>query len=144
VIRGATRADAEAIAQIHTRAWRHNYDGIVDAAQLDSLDVELRTQQWVDWLDKPGVQTLVEEVDGRLAGFTAIEGDMLRALYVDPPAQGAGAGSRLLAAAQDAGARRLDVFSANGHARGFYERRGWRDAGDAGEHRGLPVRRYVR
>jgi GNAT superfamily N-acetyltransferase len=88
--------------------------------------------------------TVVEDVEGRVAGFAAIEGTMLRALYVDPPAQGAGVGSRLLEAAQEAGVRALEVYTANGHARGFYAGHGWRDAGDAGEHRGLPVRRYER
>ena len=63
---------------------------------------------------------------------------------MDPAAQGAGVGSALLAEAQAAGARELRVLEANGHAREFYEARGWRDDGEGGIYRGRPTRRYVR
>jgi GNAT superfamily N-acetyltransferase len=83
----------------------------------------------------------VADVGGRVAGFASY-GDArgehagpglgeLHAIYVDPPAQGAGAGSALLAAAEqglrDEGHERamLWVFVRNGLARAFYAARGW-------------------
>lgn len=56
----------------------------------------------------------------------------LYAIYVDPPAQGAGLGTRLLGHAVDRlrergfGAAVLWTFVENGLARAFYERHGWR------------------
>jgi GNAT superfamily N-acetyltransferase len=144
VIRRAVRADAAAIAVVHVRAWNHNYDGIVAGEHLAARTVEARTEQWSEWLSDPGVLVWVDEVEGEIAGFAAVTGHELRGLYVDPAAQGAGAGSRLLGEAEAAGASELEVFEANGHARGFYEARGWRDDGDGGEWLNLRVRRYVR
>jgi GNAT superfamily N-acetyltransferase len=144
VIRRAARDDAEAIAVVHVRAWNHNYDGIVAREHLAARTVEERTERWLEWLGDPGVRVWVDEVEGEIAGFAAVTGHVLRGLYVDPAAQGAGVGSRLLGEAEAAGARELEVFAANGHARGFYEARGWRDDGDAGEWLGLRVRRYVK
>jgi GNAT superfamily N-acetyltransferase len=86
----------------------------------------------------------VDEVDGRVVGYASVRERALTTLYVDPVAQGAGVGTRLLAEAEAAGAAELEVFEANGHGRRFYEDRGWRDAGPAGEWLDRPLRRYVR
>jgi ribosomal protein S18 acetylase RimI-like enzyme len=144
VIRRAARADAAAIALVHVHAWNHNYDGIVAGEHLAARTVEARMEKWLEWLDDPAVLVWVDEVEGEIAGFAAVTGRELRGLYVDPAAQGAGVGSRLLSEAEGAGACELEVFAANGHARGFYEARGWRDDGDAGEWLDLRVRRYVK
>jgi ribosomal protein S18 acetylase RimI-like enzyme len=144
VIRRAARADAAGIALVHVHAWNHNYDGIVAGEHLAARTVEARMEKWLEWLDDPAVLVWVDEVEGEIAGFAAVTGRELRGLYVDPAAQGAGVGSRLLSEAEGAGACELEVFAANGHARGFYEARGWRDDGDAGEWLDLRVRRYVR
>jgi ribosomal protein S18 acetylase RimI-like enzyme len=144
VIRRAARADAAGIALVHVHAWNHNYDGIVAGEHLAARTVEARMEKWLEWLDDPAVLVWVDEVEGEIAGFAAVTGRELRGLYVDPAAQGAGVGSRLLDEAEGAGACELEVFAANGHARGFYEARGWRDDGDAGEWLDLRVRRYVK
>jgi ribosomal protein S18 acetylase RimI-like enzyme len=144
VIRRAARADAAGIALVHVHAWNHNYDGIVAGEHLAARNVEARMEKWLEWLDDPAVLVWVDEVEGEIAGFAAVTGRELRGLYVDPAAQGAGVGSRLLSEAEGVGACELEVFAANGHARGFYEARGWRDDGDAGEWLDLRVRRYVK
>lgn len=61
-------------------------------------------------------------------------------LFVDPPHQGRGVGSALLARAQEQHDRlRLTVYEQNAGARRFYERHGFRDT-ERGvcEHTGCP------
>jgi len=128
VIRPATPADAEAIAAVQAHAWRHAYADIVEPDAM--LVPEETTPRWADAIAaRDGV--FVWDQDGRIAGFAATEGNELRAIYVDPPAQGAGVGSALLDAAVAAlravghAEAFLWTFEANGLARAFYERHGW-------------------
>jgi ribosomal protein S18 acetylase RimI-like enzyme len=144
VIRRATARDAGAIAAVHVRSWRRNYADIVDPQYLAELDVEERTQKWREWLDGGESAIWVAELDDRVVGFASLRDTKLTTLYVDPVAQGSGVGSELLAQAEAAGARELEVFEANGHGRHFYEDRGWRDAGPAGAWLDRPLRRYVK
>lgn len=131
MIRRASPDDAEAIARVQVRSWHHAYADIVDPEQLAEHTVASRTERWRGLLAAGESTTLVIEVQGAIAGFASVMRGELRALYVDPPAQGAGAGGALLGAAQDelraAGHRdaTLWVFAANAHARAFYERHGW-------------------
>jgi GNAT superfamily N-acetyltransferase len=144
VIRGATVADADAIAAISVRAWRRAYADLLDPQLLADLDAGERAARWRDWLERDGVQAWVAEVEGRVVGFASVWERTLRALYVDPVAQGAGVGTALLGEAEAAGACELEVFAENGHGRRFYDARGWRDGGEAGEWLGQALRRYVR
>jgi ribosomal protein S18 acetylase RimI-like enzyme len=128
VIRRATPADAPAIAAVQARAWRHAYADIVEPERMpDPTERELR---WRERLAERA-EVYVFDQDGQVAGFAALDRCELRAIYVDPPAQGAGVGTALLATAERAlraaGHREafLWVFEANGLARAFYERHGW-------------------
>ena len=128
MIRPATPADAPAIAGVQARAWRYAYADIVEPDAM--LVPEETTPRWADAISaRSGV--IVWDQDGRVVGFAAIEGNELQAIYVDPPAQGAGVGSALLdaavAALRAAGHAEafLWTFDANGLARAFYERHGW-------------------
>jgi len=144
VIRRATANDARAIAEVQKRAWFRAYADIVDPALLAEETVDEREARWMEHLSSPSV-TLVAEVAGRVCGFATVgasgregavseEGELM-ALYVDPPAQGAGLGRALLAAAEDA--LRADgyagavacVMEANDAARVFYEKHGWHHDG---------------
>ena len=144
MIRRATPGDAAAIAAVHSRAWRHAYADIV--APEDMPLPEQQAPRFAAHIEGGG-EVFVWDQDGRLAGFAANDGDELRAIYVDPPAQGAGVGSALLAAAVDAlraaGHREafLWTYEANGLARAFYERHGWRPA-PGRQARGAPEVRY--
>jgi GNAT superfamily N-acetyltransferase len=151
VIRPARREDARELAELEVRAWRWAYVDIVDEA--DMITVEAREH---GWRDGPIEGAHVAEVGGRLVGvvqFAPRDDEpgvgVLHRLYVEPAAQGAGVGAALhdlaLAQLRDAlgmTAATLWVFAGNGHARGFYERRGWRPDGTAGEWAGVPELRY--
>jgi GNAT superfamily N-acetyltransferase len=151
VIRRATPADAPAIAVVQARTWRHAYADIVEPEQMPT--VADQAPRWAAHLDAGGAVHVWDQ-DGRVAGFAtagpgredATAGE-LYAIYVDPPAQGAGVGSALLAAAEQSlrdaglGDGLLWTFEANGLARAFYERHGWE--ADGGRREGLaPEVRY--
>ena len=143
MIRPARPEDAAAIAGVQVRAWWHAYADVVDREHLAERTTASRTERWREILASGRTETAVAEVSGRLAGFASIGAPMhadpapglgeLLALYVDPPAQGAGIGTALLADAEERlraqGFARalLGVFEANGLARAFYGARGWRD-----------------
>jgi GNAT superfamily N-acetyltransferase len=148
VIRPATAGDAAAIAGVQVRGWLHAYSGIVDPERLAEQTVERREPVWRELLgdDAAPGRTWVWDQDGTVAAFAAAgpardadvgaETGELYAIYVDPPAQGAGVGSAMLRRAEDWLAEAgftgavLWTFEANGQARAFYERYGWRlDAG---------------
>jgi len=141
-LRRGTPDDAEQIAGISVRAWIHAYEAFLDPRVLAERTVASQAPRWREWLAGGVSETQVAEVGGRIAGYATVQasrdGDAdgavgeLSALYVDPPAQGAGLGTRLLA---DATARlrasgfavaTLWVFEENGLGRAFYERHGWR------------------
>lgn len=143
MIRPATDADARALAELEARAWRWAYVDFV--AEEDMVAVEERVARWTGQED-----AFVAEADGRVVGLVQAGEGELKALYVEPAAQGAGLGAELynyaierLRAAGDSAAT-LWVFEGNGHARGFFERRGWSADGDGprGEAAGAPELRY--
>lgn len=144
MIRRATREDAAAIARVHVATWQFAYAEILEPDRLAALDVGERTAFWDGILGEGSSQNWVAEVAGQVVGFLSLEGEHLKALYVDPVAQGAGVGSALLAEAERAGASSLQVFEANGHARKFYEDRGWRLGGADGAWLDRPLVRYVK
>jgi putative acetyltransferase len=145
VIRRATREDADAIAAVEVRAFRHAYVDILDAQYLSELDPDARSHEWRDAVAQPDRVVLVAELEDRVVGYASVRDDGdLRTLYVDPFAQGAGVGALLLAEAERAGARSLEVFEANGHARAFYEARGWRLDAVAGAWLGHALVKYVK
>ncbi len=140
-LRRARVADAEAIAGIAVRTWWHSHQDFVSPQALAERTVENLTPRWAGRIQEAGREVWVAEVEGRVAAYTAIsestdrdakpETGALDALYVDPPAQGAGLGTQLLGHAEERlrerGSTRatLWVFAENGQARAFYDRRGW-------------------
>jgi ribosomal protein S18 acetylase RimI-like enzyme len=148
VIRPATEADAPVIADIQARTWRWAYGDFIDPEDMPVA--QERAPMWRERIAVGGVR--VFDQDGTVVGYSAIEEDELKSLYVDPAAQGAGVGSRLLADAQEriraAGHERawLYVYAQNAHGCAFYERHGWVAVGGLlGEGRWrAPGRRYER
>jgi GNAT superfamily N-acetyltransferase len=141
VIRPATDADARAIAELEVRAWRWAYVDFV--AEEDMPSVAERAEAWAA---EDGV--FVAEVDGRVVGVVHVGGGELKALHVEPAAQGAGLGTSLYDFAREElrkmghGEAVLWIFDGNGHARGFFERRGWTPDGARQERLGTSERRY--
>lgn len=72
----------------------------------------------------------VRDSAGAVAGFIAVEGGMVHALFIDPAWRGQGAGSRLLRYAIDTlQAAALDVNEQNPEALGFYRHMGFEVVG---------------
>ena len=75
----------------------------------------------------PVYDLTIAELDGRIAGFSAVSPGWLEHLYVLPQFQGQGVGAQLLERAkQGQSAFQLWVFQKNRKARRFYERSGLR------------------
>jgi ribosomal protein S18 acetylase RimI-like enzyme len=141
-IRDAGPGDAEAIAQVHVRAWQAAYRGIL-SEEVIRAHAQRRRPYWTSYLggSSPDEHVLVAVAGGPIRGFAVAgpSGDEdanggeaeVRALYVDPYAWGRGIGSSLLGALLDR--LRLDRFRSatlwvladNSGARRFYEARGW-------------------
>ena len=132
MIRRATVDDAAAIASIQARGWRWAYGDFI--APQDMPVASEREPVYRELI--PAGAFRVFDQDRQVVGFASVSDDELSSLYVDPPAQGAGVGSRLLADAveriRSGGHRRawLYVYADNGHGRAFYERHGWTRVGE--------------
>jgi GNAT superfamily N-acetyltransferase len=121
-LRPARSADAAEIAEIFLEAH-------ADAmSYLPKLHTDDEVRGWIRDVVLPGDEVVVAEVDGRLAGFAALDEDLLDHIYVHPELQGLGIGDALLARVKELcpGGFRLWVFQRNTGARRFYERRGLR------------------
>lgn len=148
-IRPAIPHDAAAIAGIHVRTWRSAYRGLLPDAALNAMTPEQRQPGWDRLLRAPPADhaVLVAEADGRVIGFCSTgrtrDGGAptdtfeLFTLYVEPDAQGQGAGGALLRAGEAemrrAGAERavLWVLEGNENALRFYRHHGWWPTGEA-------------
>ena len=148
-IRPANAADADAIGAVHARTWRASYRGIVAAEHVAGISEAEMAAGWRERLAAPPdarPTVLVATDGGAVVGFAsggptrepALPFDAeVYALYVDPHAQRAGTGRRLLAAlagalrAEGFAAVHVRVLAANRPARVFYERLGGRYWGDA-------------
>ena len=131
-LRPAVPEDMATVADIWHAAWHvahagHVPDGLTAARTLEAFHE--RTPRRV-------ADTTVAEVDGRLVGFTMIEGDEVEQVFVDPELHGSGIAAPLLAEAEQRVAAAgydvawLAVVDGNARARRFYEKHGWYDAGD--------------
>lgn len=163
-LRLAVAGDARALAEVHVRSRSHAYAEILDPRALAERTIDAQEARWADALAGVLTETWVAEVAGRVCGLLSVGASddadatpgtgMVHALYVDPPAQGAGVGSELLAHGE-ARLRALGharatlwVYAENGLARAFYERHGWvvDPAGPGNEREDLtePSTRYRR
>lgn len=166
-IRRPELSDAEAMAEVHVRAWQAGYrDGLMPDDYLDSLDVEDRTAMWREALQRPPrprfERWVAEDESSFLVGHIVVgpesgepssERGEVFALNVHPDVWGRGFGGALLEAGVGSLAgfgfesAVLWVHSHNLRAIGFYERRGWRPDGTDKEVEVLgvvvPESRYV-
>jgi GNAT superfamily N-acetyltransferase len=113
-VRPAVPADATAIGSVQVRAWRQAYRGLLPDKALDQLSAERSADAWRSAIiapPSPRHRVLVACASDLVVGFAAVaprrdrdaaehDGELVE-LLVDPAHQGAGHGSRLLAAATD-------------------------------------------
>lgn len=120
MLRSATAEDIPLLADIWLRASMRAHDFIPEAFWVSRADAMARD------LLPSAEEVTVLEVEGRVIGFTALDGDHLQALFIDPRVQRYGYGSRLMAHAM-AGHQRLtlSVYSRNVRAVSFYHRLGF-------------------
>jgi GNAT superfamily N-acetyltransferase len=127
----------------------------------DALAIATILSDWIDethWMPRIHTRTedrgfgtfLIERTDvtvatvhaGPIVGFLACRGGEVEALYVARENRGQGVGGALLAQARNAGGPlKLWTFQANGAARKFYRRAGFREiefTDGAGNDEGLP------
>lgn len=146
----ASPAEFRAALAVNRAAWRDAYAGILPDERLDAMTVPdgVELQERYDHATADGRAFLVavDREPGAVVGFADAlwnderkafcerEDAELRAIYVDPDAQGAGVGSALLEAVLDRvdGSESrlvLETFTENRAAREFYEARGFERVG---------------
>lgn len=141
IIRPARLADAEALKHLLDRSWRAHWAPHVDGLAIARYEAE---QPVVGYVDSYIGDMQVAERGGVVVGMYHREGAWLQAIHVDSWAVGTGVGRALMAAAEAAGARRLEVRAFNVRARDFYLSRGWLDVDEhEGAEMGMPVRTIV-
>ncbi|WP_404298232.1 GNAT family N-acetyltransferase [Halomonas sp.] len=120
MIRPAVPCEIPLLADIWLRASRRAHDFVPAAYWESHLDAMVEERL-------PGAEELlVLEVESRVIGFAALNGEHLEALFVDPEVQSYGHGSRLMAHAMAHHSRlSLCVFSRNVRAVSFYRRLGF-------------------
>ncbi|MCD8349160.1 MAG: GNAT family N-acetyltransferase [Planctomycetaceae bacterium] len=112
-----------------TAVWRRS----VEASHrfLTPADIDMLEQEVEDAL--AGLDLWVAEAGGRIAGFMAMHGDMVEALFIDADCMGMGLGTRFIAHARDVVGRenplRVDVNEQNTDAVAFYLAKGFRQIG---------------
>jgi ribosomal protein S18 acetylase RimI-like enzyme len=107
-VRRAEARDAEAITAVHDAAWRHAYDGMIPAKELNRI-IARRGPRWWDRAIRRGTAILVLELGSVVCGYATIGPNRARNLsqkgevyeiYMKPEYQGIGLGTRLFLAAR--------------------------------------------
>lgn len=121
MIRPVTAEEIPGLVDIWLRASIRAHDFIPEAFWSSRAEAMAREHL------PQAEEVAVLEVEGRVIGFAALNGDHLEALFIDPKVQSYGHGSRLMAHAM-AGHERLTlcVYSRNVRAVSFYHRLGFR------------------
>ena len=122
VIRRATVADAEAIADVWLTSWRATFEFPPSHPDAD-------VRRFIREELVPGRETwvAVDAADGSVIAVLAVSDTMVEQLYVAPAWIGRGVGRRLLDLARERRPEGLDLycFAVNARARRFYERNGF-------------------
>jgi ribosomal protein S18 acetylase RimI-like enzyme len=144
-IRPASVDDADAVGEVHVRAWQSAYRGVMPDDYLDGLQAQDHATRWREHLTAPSSDghPLVVVDDHRVVGFASVgparDSDapsdigQLYAINLDPEVWGRGLGRALLRVATDR-LRELGYVEAvlwvvpdNQRARRLYESEGWSD-----------------
>jgi GNAT superfamily N-acetyltransferase len=120
-VRLARTGESDTIAEVFIASFR-------GLAFLPAIHTDDQIRVWIRDQMVPAHEVWVAELDGRVAGYAALAGDMLGHIYVHPDEQIRGVGTALLGVVkrERPGGFRLWVFQKNEGARRFYERHGCR------------------
>ena len=83
IIRRATAADIEAIANVHVQAWHEAYPDLLPLSEIEARPVEVRIGQWQNTLTNRDRPTFVAEQDGVVRGFVSGGGILWSGLATD-------------------------------------------------------------
>jgi len=142
MIRDAVESDANAMGQLHVRAWQRAYRGVMPDEYLDSLQAQDRIAMWRDRISRYDLPSLlVAVVADEVVGFAAFGAEQaptttpscgeLYAMNLDPDHWGRGIGRVLLRRVTEEliamGYEQavLWVVPENQRARALYESEGW-------------------
>ena len=124
-IRQGVAADIPALMGV----WRRSVEAthtFLTPSDIDALEPEGRQALG-------SLEVWVAEMDGGPAGFMAMHGSMIEALFIDPAHMGRKLGTRLIEHARELRGTetelRLDVNEQNPNALGFYLARGFKQIG---------------
>ncbi|GGC72555.1 GNAT family N-acetyltransferase [Undibacterium terreum] len=141
ILRPATVADAEAIAEVRIKSWRATYRGMIPDSYLDDMKLDESAAHWAKILEVASdrVCVFVAESENGIVGFASgmllpeeklgLDAE-LTAVYLSPDMQRSGIGRRMVQDVAQAlkakGAKGLLVWviSGNKPARKFYEHLG--------------------
>ncbi|MDR1386439.1 MAG: anhydro-N-acetylmuramic acid kinase [Propionibacteriaceae bacterium] len=131
--------DLDQVVTVFLGCWQDSYRQILPPSVRQAMTDQRAHQLWLTAWSKPDRRRLVLERAGRVVGFVVCRLEdhtgVVDSLYVAPSDQAAGAGRRLLEAAQawmasqGADALTLWVFADNAPGLAFYQARGWRPDG---------------
>lgn len=121
IVRPAEPADVGPAAAVASASYRAAFAPILEAEEL----ARRTPQSFVPRFEASLARLRVAVWMGRVVGFSLTTGTHLDMLFIDPAAQGSGAGRALLEEAVARGVCSLECFRANAPARRFYERAGW-------------------
>ena len=106
IVRDASPADADAIAQLHALSWRTAYRGILADDYLDNVAEDDRRLDWRTRFSEADAGTRLVRLavdDDRIAGFMCVYldsderwGALLDNLHIHPEKKGQGVGHHLL------------------------------------------------
>ena len=141
-LRSAKEGDDRPLADLYL-ASRQDALGFLPKVHTDD---EVRA--WMSYVVLTKLDVQIAEIDGRIAGFIALERGEIEQLYIHPDFYRRGAGRALMTWAMDRTRSDLSLhcFAANHRARRFYESFGFRPVkfGDgSGNEEGAPDIRYV-
>jgi ribosomal protein S18 acetylase RimI-like enzyme len=139
LIRRVTPADVAAVRDVLATTWHATYDATLGADEVDAVTAAWHGQEALERQCRtPGAVFLLAEIGGRVVATAYAKPGRedrieLSQLYVLPEVQGRGLGRRLLATALASFPKgapvRLEVELRNRRAIAFYEREGFRVAG---------------
>ena len=147
-IRPATSDDALILATILIDSWRSAYSGLVPDLYLDSMNYELRTEQFRHSLIEKNEETYIYEQNQKVAGFLTLgacrDSDLdhsktgeIWGIYLSPLYWRKGIGTNLCRYGEQLLKSRgykdiiLWVFKGNSQAKSFYEIMGFNADGSS-------------